>query len=257
MAGDLLLTLARDLKRRKARERRTLFVAEGARTVGELLQSTFAVRGLLATAAFSETGRGRALLDAASLRGVPLTEVSDEELLSAADTEHPQGVLAVAEMPDHSLDSLAPVLGQRARVLILDAVQDPGNVGTLLRTGAALGVAAIVALTGTADLWNAKAVRAAAGAHFHVPALHCAADELVPFLRAHDLPLWGSAAAGTPLDQLTAPDRLAIAFGNEGAGLSAPVREAAACLVALPMAPGIESLNVAVAAGIILYALRP
>jgi TrmH family RNA methyltransferase len=251
------LTLARDLKRRKARERRTLFVAEGARTVEELLRSALPVRGLLVTAAFSETTRGRALLDIASHRGLPLTEITDKELLSAAETEHPQGVLAVAETPVRSLESIAPALAQRGRLLVLDAVQDPGNVGTLIRTGAALGVAAIVALTGTADLWNAKAVRAAAGAHFHVPGVHCTADELVPFLRAHDMPLWGSAAGGTPLDQLTAPNRLAIAFGNEGAGLSPPVRDAAECLVALPMAPGIESLNVAVAAGIILYALRP
>jgi TrmH family RNA methyltransferase len=142
-------------------------------------------------------------------------------------------------------------------MLVLDAVQDPGNVGTLVRTGAALGSSAVVALSGTADVWNAKAVRAAAGAHFVIPTVQCTVDELVPLLKAKTIALWGTAADGAPVDSVKPPARLALAFGNEGAGLSAAVRAATERMVALPMSSGIESLNVAVAAGIALYALRP
>jgi TrmH family RNA methyltransferase len=256
-----LLTLARDLKRRKARERRALFVAEGVRTVEELLRSTVAVRGALATTELRESARGEALLASLEARGIQREEVDEKDFLSAADTEHPQGILVIAEVPAHTFRSLAPRLAPElvtsVRLLVLDAIQDPGNAGTLVRTGAALGAAAVVALPGTANLWNAKAIRAAAGAHFHIPTLHGSAEELLAFLREHEVVLWGSAANGTPLDSVTPPKRVALAVGNEGAGLSTAVRAAAERMVALPMAAGVESLNVAVAAGIILYALRP
>jgi TrmH family RNA methyltransferase len=255
MPDSVMLTVARDLKRRKARERRTLFVAEGVRTVDELLRSSIPVRGVLTTAAFAASERGSAILAAFARRGTSCTEVSEKDFLSAADTEHPQGVLAIAEMPAHSLASLA--LGPTVRMLVLDAVQDPGNVGTLVRTGAALGSSAVVALSGTADVWNAKAVRGAAGAQFVIPTIQSSVDELVPFLQARTIALWGTAADGAPVDSVKPPARLALAFGNEGAGLSAAVRAATERMVALPMSSGIESLNVAVAAGIALYALRP
>jgi len=252
-----LLTLARDLKRRKARERRSLFVAEGVRTAEELLASTLAVRGALATAAFRETARGGALLASLEARRIPAEEVSDKDFCSAAETEHPQGILAIAEVPAHTFDSLARQLAPTSRLLVLDAIQDPGNAGTLVRTGAALGAAGIVALPGTADVWNAKAVRAAAGAQFRVPTIHGTTEELAAFLVAHRFVLWGTAADGEAVDAVPAPARLAVAVGNEGAGLGPAVRGACARIVALPMAAGAESLNVAVAAGIALYALRP
>jgi len=258
VTNDQLLTLVRDLRRRKARERRTLFVVEGVRTAEELLQSALSVRGALSTAAFAATERGRAILEGFAQRGTQLAEVSETDLDSAADTEQPQGILAVAETPRHSFESLATTIGSTVRVLVLDAVQDPGNAGTLVRTGAALGAAAVIALSGTADLWNAKAVRGAAGAHFRVPTLQCSAEELVRFLREQRIPLWGAAPHGTPIAAVVDPPRrLALAVGNEGAGLSAAVLRAVDRVIALPMAGGVESLNVAVAAGIALYALRP
>src|SRR4029077_10725394 len=110
--------------------------------------------------------------------------------LSAGDTEHPQGILAIADVPGRALSSLAfpPV----TRLLVLDAIQDPGNAGTLVRTAAALGVTAVVALPGTADLWNAKAVRSGVGAHFRVPAVHASPDELTACLAAERIELWGA-----------------------------------------------------------------
>ena len=249
-----LLTLARDLKRRKSRERQGLFVVEGVRSVEELLGSPLAIRGVLTAPQLAEAPRGRALLDRIAESTVEQSTVNEAEFRSAAETESPQGVLAIAEIPERRLSAFSGVFP--LRLLVLDAVQDPGNVGTIVRTAAALGVDATVALPGTVDLWNAKVVRSAMGAHFHHAAFHVGADELFEFLDSEMIPLWGAAADGVPVESAAPPARLALAVGNEGAGLSSSLRERVSATVALPIASAVESLNVAVATGILLYQLR-
>jgi RNA methyltransferase, TrmH family len=260
-----LLTLARDLRRRKARERQGLFVAEGIRAVEELLDAGLVVRGVLVAPHLDATPRGATLHTALLDRAVPLVEVSDAELASAADTDTPQGVLVVAEQPRHTLDTLVSAAGVppggELRLLALDALQDPGNAGTLLRTAAALGVAATIALPGTVDLWSAKVVRSAMGAHFRHPSLSCTWDTFAAFLDRRAVPLWAADGAGEPLDAAAATVRsgspLAVVVGNEGGGLTAAARESASRLVSIPIADAVESLNAAVAGAIILYAVRP
>ena len=249
-----LLTLARDLRRRKARERHGLFAAEGVRAVEELVRSSLAIRGVLAAPQLADAPRGAALLAAIRQRGADLSEVSALEFASAAETESPQGVLAIGEIPSRSLETL--VLPARARLVVLDGVQDPGNAGTIVRTAAALGAAAVLALPGTVDLWNAKVVRSAMGASFHVPAFACSWEQLDAFSLRHAVVLWGTDAAGTALDALVAPDRLALVVGNEGAGMSIESRARVKDLASLPISSAVESLNVAVATGILLYQLR-
>jgi len=183
-----LLTLARDLRRRRARERQQLFVAEGVRAVEELLRSPLLVRGILIAPQLSGASRGSALLDSVRRSGVELAEVDDREFASAAETDSPQGILAIGEIPDTRLADL--VLPDRARLVVLDAVQDPGNVGTILRTAAALDASAVIAMPGTVDLWNAKVVRSAMGALFHRPAFMCTWAELETFLRPNAVVLW-------------------------------------------------------------------
>lgn len=251
-----LLTTARDLQRRKARERSGRFVAEGVRTVEALLASSLAVEGLLCAEGAAEDPRAAALVAEATSRAIPVTEVTKAEFASAADTESPQGVLAIAQVPARPLAALVP-LPPQARLLVLDGLQDPGNVGTILRTAAALGVHATIALPGTVDLWNAKVVRSAMGTTFTHPTVPATVDALASFLSAAAVPLWGADASGTPVGRHPIPERLALAVGNEGAGLSDALRTRLAATVALPIAREVESLNVAVATGILLYALRP
>lgn len=249
-----LLSLARDLRRRKARERQQLFAAEGVRAVEELVRSPLTLRGALVAPQLAEAPRGAALLQSLLRRGIDVAQVSALEFASAAETESPQGVLAIAEIPERSLDRLD--LPPRARLVLLDAVQDPGNVGTILRTSAALGAAAVIALPGTVDLWNAKVVRSAMGAGFHTPAFSTTWEALDLFRRQESVALWGADATGTPLDRLSAPDRIALVVGNEGAGLSTEARARVEVLASLPIDSVVESLNVAVATGILLYQLR-
>ena len=254
VSSHKILTAARNLRRRKARERNGLFVAEGIRAVEELLRSSLKVRGALVTEQLAETPRGVELLERLRLGSVAVEKVGAREFETAAETESPQGILAIAEMPAGSLSDVPRA--DSLRLLVLDAVQDPGNVGTIVRTAAAFGVSATFSLPGTVDLWNAKVVRSAMGAHFHHPCLTGTWDELDSFRRDRAVEVWAADASGDSIAGLTPPPRLALVVGNEGGGLSSQSRERADKLVALPIAAAVESLNVAVAAGILLYELR-
>jgi TrmH family RNA methyltransferase len=249
-----LLTLARDLGRRKAREKHSLFVAEGVRSVEELLRSGLKIRGALVAPQLAAAPRGQTLRAALDQSHVEVAEVSEKDFRSAAETESPQGVIAIGEVPARSLDTLdIPAV---CRILVLDGVQDPGNVGTILRTAAALGATATVALPGTVDLWNPKVIRSSMGAQFAHPVLHESPAALLGFLEQEKIALWATDVAGAPIDRADAPARLALALGNEGAGVSAEIRASAQRTVSLPISSSVESLNVAVATGIILYELR-
>jgi TrmH family RNA methyltransferase len=235
-----------------------LFVAEGVRAVDELLRSALTIRGALVSSSAADE-RTRTLASTIRDRGIPLQEVTAAEFTSAAATDTPQGILAIAEVPAHDLSTLT--IDHKPRLVVLDAVQDPGNVGTILRTAAALGAAATIALPGTVDLWNAKVVRSSMGAHFHHPATACTWEALTSFLAPRQIQLWGAEAAGEPLASVVEsiadiPERLAVVVGNEGAGLSKHVRDRAEKLVAVEIGSDVESLNVAVALGILLYELR-
>jgi len=249
-----LLTTARDLQRRKARERQQLFVCEGVRATEELIRSPLGIHGVIVAPALATAARGAALRSEIEARGIPLLEVSERDFESAATTESPQGILAIAEVPDSSLGSLA--LPPRARLLVLDGVQDPGNAGSMLRTAAALGASATLAAPGTVDLWNAKVVRSAMGALFHYPALQLSWDALDSLLADTGIPLWGADAAGQPIETIAPPTSVALVVGNEGAGLSDEARARCERLVGISIEPRIESLNVAVAAGILLHHFR-
>jgi TrmH family RNA methyltransferase len=249
-----LLTLARDLRRRKAREKHSLFVAEGVRSVEELLRSHLAVRGVLVAPQLADAPRGRALRKTLDESGIEVTEVSEKDFRSAAETESPQGVMAIGEVPERLVDTL-DVAGV-CRLIVLDGVQDPGNAGTIVRTAAALGATATIALPGTVDLWNPKVIRSSMGAQFQHPAFHAGIDDLLSFLQRKQIELWATDASGSALEKAGAPTRLAIAVGNEGSGLSPAIRARAQRTISLPIAGNVESLNVAVATGIILYQLR-
>lgn len=248
-----LLTLARDLQRRRARERQHLFVAEGVRAVEELLRSGLEVQGAIVTHTLASSPRGAALRASLDAGSAPVLEVDARDFASAASTDSPQGVLVIAAIPQRTIHSLGA--GPHARLLILDGVQDPGNVGTLIRTAAAFGVSATLAMPGTVDFWNGKVVRSAMGALFHHPVLNCTWDELDRFLAEHEIPAWGADAGGEPLERIFPPfpEALAIAVGNEGAGLSPAASERVTRRIAIRTRPNVESLNVAVAAGIFLH----
>ncbi len=229
-------------------------MAEGVRLVEEALAAGVPFRGALTAATLRDTARGAALLEDLASHAVAVEEIAEGELARLADTDTPQGVLAVIDPPRWSLADIHPVQGHP--VLVLDGVQDPGNVGTLLRTAYALGSPGAILLSGTADLANPKVMRAGMGASFRFPAAPAQDGELAKWVGEHGVTLWAAAPEGMPLERLESPERPALVVGNEGAGVRPFVRSLAQQQVAIPLARGAESLNVAVAAGILLYEVR-
>lgn len=257
MAGSLE-TLIRDLRLRRGRERRGLALAEGVRLIEEALATGVRFRGAAVAPALEGTARGKALKAALEGAQVALTPVTDRELVQLADTEHPQGVVAVIEPPRWSLADLRAAPG--AVAVVLDGVQDPGNVGTIIRTAFALGGAGVVALAGTAELTNPKVVRASMGALFRLPCVPASESELVEWTAAHGVELWVAEMQGEPPAPASGPTAarppVALVVGREGTGVSAAMTARARRRVGIPLVRGAESLNVAVAAGILLYEVR-
>jgi TrmH family RNA methyltransferase len=194
------------------------------------------------------------LLETLASHAIPVEEVGARQFAELADTESPQGILAIVEPPTWTLDELLPRSGHP--VLVLDGVQDPGNVGTLLRTAFAMGAPGAVALPGTADTANPKVMRAAMGATFRFATVYVSDGEFAAWVKRLNVEVWVAAAEGTSITRLDAPEHLAIVVGNEGAGSRPSIRSLARHAAAIPLARGAESLNVAVAAGILLHEVR-
>jgi len=249
--GLALQTMIRDLHRRRGRERRRLAIAEGVRLVEEVLAAQVPCRAIVTSPALESTERGRALKRALLTAPVGVTEVTDATLADLAATDHPQGVLAVVTPPAWTLERLA--VGARAVLVVLDGLQDPGNVGTITRTALAFGATAVIALPGTAEWTNPKTLRASMGAGFRLPIVTVDEDSARAWLAEHEVTIAATATDGVSFDRVTLPDRVAFILGNEGAGLRSALAQEARLRLAIPLDPGVESLNVAVAAGIFLY----
>jgi len=207
------------------------------------------IRAALASPALEATPRGQALKAALLKAGLAVEEAPDREFAELAATEHPQGVLAVVEPRRWTLDDVKPA--PRAPVLVLDAVQDPGNVGTMVRTAHALGAAGVLTLPGTAELTNPKALRASMGSAFHLPCAAVDEPALRQWTERNRLRVLLASRDGVPPDRAAIPTVLVV--GNEGAGIRPGFASWATGSIGIPLRHGAESLNVAIAAGILLY----
>ena len=240
------------LQQRKARDSHGLFLAEGIRVVEELLTAGYDLRFAVAAASVEDSVRGAALLAAIAGR-TTLHRVPDHELKKLAATDRPQGLMVVAHIPGSEL-SQVPVT-DRAVVLLADAVQDPGNLGTLIRTADAFAANCVLALPGTVDLWNPKTVRASAGSSFHLPLVSATHEQASEWLVAHRFQVLGAEVSGLSITEVALGARVALIAGNEGAGLSAATGQLVAEKVSIEMPGRAESLNVAVAAGILMHVI--
>lgn len=245
--------LLRSLSLRKHREAEGLFLAEGVRAVEDLAASPLAVSLVAVSSSLGDSERGELLLQALEAQGVPLRLAGDRELRELAGTEHPQGVLAAAAIPRHGLAGIL-VDREPGVILVLDAVQDPGNFGTLVRTAEALGAAGVVALPGTVDPWNPKSVRAAMGSSFRLPIVAAEWGELAPWLAEREIASVAAVVGAPPLSA-PLPARAALVLGNEGAGVGEETLANAALRAGIPLRGRAESLNVGAAGAILLYEL--
>lgn len=237
------------LRDRKTRVKERQVLVEGVRAVAEAMASGASPVFAVVAPRLGASEAGSALQR--RLASVDSVEVDDRTLAELADTHTPQGVLAVFHEPAPAEADLA----SGSRVVVIDAVQDPGNLGTLVRSAAAFGFDRVVCLEGTVDPWSPKVVRASAGTAFRVQLVASSAADFLDELRAARLPLWVASADGRPMGGPPLGSGVALAIGNEGAGVRAELRAAASEVVRVPMRGEVESLNAAVAGSILMFAL--
>ena len=232
--------------RRRVRQRERRFVIEGVRLCAEAERAGVLPHLVFFTPAAREDRRIAALLDGWRGRGVACREVSQEVMGGWAATETPQGLLAVVPIP------ALPRPAHPTLTLIPDRLRDPGNLGAILRTTLAAGGDRVLLPPGTVDATNPKVVRAGMGAHFHLPLVTAGWDEIPRLVSGCRVYL--AASEGDVL--YTAVDwtePLVLIVGGEAAGAGERARALADALVTIPLAGGVESLNAAIAAAVMLF----
>lgn len=179
-----------------------------------------------------------------------VTLVTEEISNSLSDTEAPQGIYAICRQVDKEAD-------QAKTYLLIDAVQDPGNLGTMIRTADAAGIDAVVVGRGSVDVYNSKVIRSAQGSHFHLPIIRGDLSEWIDKLVGINIPVYGTALEGAAAyTDTSSSDSFALIVGNEGNGVNKELLAKTTANLYIPILGKSESLNVAVATGILLYSLK-
>lgn len=233
-----LIKLVRSLSDKSARDEHCLFVAEGVKSVKEAFSSGFAVECVLGTK------KGLSLLGKTEGK---TEELSDDVFKSVSGEQSPQGVLAIVKKPKNR------IIPPRGNCVFLDGVMDPSNVGAIIRTAVAAGYKDVF-LADCADAFNPKAVRASMGGIFKALVICGTREELIPVV---DKPFVIADMGGKNVFSRKSQEEVCLVIGNEGHGVSERMKNLASEIVSIPMQNGIESLNAAVSAGILMYALLP
>jgi TrmH family RNA methyltransferase len=234
-----------------------LLLADGQKLVRDALDAKLPITEAAVSPRLLASEAGRDLKRRLERDAGRVHDCSDELLARLSQLTTPQGVVAIVRRPAYALEDLAPP-GSVPLIVVAAGVRDPGNLGALVRTAESAFATGLIALAGSADPFRDKAVRGSAGSVFRLPTLGgVTLDAFAAFARAHRLQIVAAESEGgtDPWDtDLRGP--LALLVGAEGAGLPPQAAAIAARRVRIPMAPGVESLNVAVAAGVLLYEAR-
>ena len=245
--------LVRRLRRLKEKSEGELCLVEGPKLLREALSAGVQIVEIAAGPGWEEAAGSQALLADLRERGLPVRSLADEILASLSETEASQGVLALARRPFFDEGRLASP--GEALVVVAVGIQNPGNLGGLLRSAEAAGATGAYLTEGTADPFSWKALRGSMGSAFRLP--HFRGGEAagtLKHLRAQGLQIVATVADdGVPYTSARLDSPTALVFGSEGAGLPAGLLSRADIRVTIPLRPPVESLNVGVAAGILLF----
>jgi len=245
--GNPLIKQARALHQKKARAESGLFLVEGIHHVGEVVEAGWDVKEILYASGLLTSPFAHDLITRLSFTPQPVTAQVMESL---ADKENPQGILAVVHQKKAQLKDLKPF----TRAVALVSPQDPGNVGTILRTMDAVNADALFLLDGGVELYHPTVVRASMGTLFWKPVVQTSFNEFVDWSRKGKLQLIGtSARADADYHTLIPQTPWILVLGNEQKGLSPEQSAACDVAVSLPMQGRVSSLNLSVAAGVLLY----
>ena len=239
--NSLLRHVRKLLSSRSYRRQSGEYVCDGVKLLAEAVKWNAPVTTLICT-------------DPEKIEAVPefarLVQVPEDVMQSISPMQAPQGALFLVKLPETSL----PERLEGRHYLVLDGVQDPGNVGTILRSADAFDCDGVLLLPGCADVYNEKTARATMGAVFRRPVHSCSVEELAALLERSDMPLYGTALQEDTVDLRQADlSRAAVAIGSEGQGLSREVLALCRKTMKIPMTERCESLNAAVAASVVLW----
>lgn len=181
--------------------------------------------------------------------------VNDAIINKIATTKNPQNILGIVKMLDHNITNLLPIIkGNKTKLIMLDDVNDPGNLGTIIRTAAGLGYDGIIMSPDTVDLYNEKVIRSTQGVMFKIPIIKANLQEVIKMLKKEKVFCIGTALTNAKdVKHITKKDKFAICLGNEAKGISKEVLDNMDENVKIAMNNDVESLNVSIAAGIIMY----
>ncbi len=233
------------LHTRKGREKEQQFLIEGFHLIEEAMKSSITIETLLLT---DETSVPQSW----QLNKLDCVEISQSVMKEISETKTPQGIAAVCQIP-----AKPSVQVNGGQFLLIDRVQDPGNVGTMIRTADAAGLTAVILGQGCADLYNSKVIRASQGSLFHLPVIIAELSTWIAHCKETGIPVFGTALKGASSYSAIEPQSdFALLVGNEGEGVTPSLLATCDQNMYIPIYGQAESLNVAVATGILLYYLR-
>ena len=241
------------LQQRKHRKNTGLFVLEGLRSVKDALAAGWVPEYYMVTDDFLHQPGGEQLIVGLSETNVTGYRVTDPLMKKMAETETPQGLLCVFHQPVHDVNKI--ICNPEGFWLVLDRIQDPGNLGTLIRSAEAAGVSGIFLTHGSTDPYNAKALRAATGAVLHLPVVELTQEQSdCQFLFNAGIHMVGAALQkGKPYGQVAYQRPLALVIGNEANGIDQALLAKVESRVTIPMRGRLQSLNAAIAGSILLF----
>ncbi|HEY9733072.1 MAG TPA: RNA methyltransferase [Drouetiella sp.] len=248
-ASNSLLKKVRSLQQRSGREEHGLFLLEGPKLLAEAQAKGISIQDVIVSASYLNAGFSAN--DSANIE--QLTVVEDKLFRDLITTSTPCGIVSVGRIATHTFADC--LQGTKTLIAVAESVQDPGNLGTMIRAALAFGATGLVATAGSVDAFNPKVVRSAMGALFKLPVIvGMKMDEVVKRLKEEKIKVVAlEPAAEKPFWQLDLTDGLAFLFGNEGNGLSSQAAQLADEIVTIPMAGDTESLNVAVSSAVVLF----
>lgn len=242
------------LKQKKGRQHEQMVFVEGMRVVRDAAESGICGAVCFISPKGRENRQFAALYSLGKALGWTFFSVTDSVYDKIKDTKAPQGIAAMLPYFTAGLDELSDLAPQQA-VLYLQAVQDPGNLGTIIRTAAAANAAAVLLSEGSVDVYNDKTIRSAMGAVFKIPIVQDVSEQqLLDFCRSQGRALLGTAPQGrVSYEQADYSRPVVLAFGNEGSGLSDELLGQCRDVLSIPMRSNTESLNLSMSVGIVAY----
>ncbi|WP_432408677.1 TrmH family RNA methyltransferase [Wukongibacter sp. M2B1] len=241
------------LHKRKFREKNNEFIIEGLRIVEHGINSNANICAVYYSEEIIKTNRGIELLDNISSNNIDLYKVNDKILKEISTTDNSQGIIGIVKSQSYDLNKI--INKDKFVLIILDRLQDPGNVGTIIRTADSAGVDGIIALKGTVDIYNSKTIRSTMGSIFTLPVIYV--DEITDIinnLRSEDTDIIATTLQAEKYHFETKyKKRCAVIIGNEANGISEDLIELSNIKIKIPIIGKAESLNASIASGIIMY----